>query len=122
MQWNLGDDGMLWMIKENSVHQIGCIHTCQGLELDYVGVIIGADMRLEEGSVITDPTERAKTDYSIRGWITQMQANPVETKTKINAIIRNTYRTLMTRGMKGCYIYAVDKELNEYLKASINGT
>ena len=122
MQWNLGDDGMLWMIKENSVHQVGCIHTCQGLELDYVGVIIGSDMRLEEGTLITDPTERAKTDYSIRGWITQMQANPVETKTKINSIIRNTYRTLMTRGMKGCYIYAVDKELNEYLKASINGT
>ena len=113
---------MLWMIKEKSVHQVGCIHTCQGLELDYVGVIIGADMRLEEGTVITDPTERAKTDYSIRGWITQMQANPLETKAKINTIIRNTYRTLMTRGMKGCYIYAVDKELNEYLKASINGT
>ena len=122
MQWNLGEDGMLWMIKEKSVHQVGCIHTCQGLELDYVGVIIGADMRLEEGTVITDPTVRAKTDYSIRGWITQMQANPVETKAKINSIIRNTYRTLMTRGMKGCYIYAVDKELNEYLKASINGT
>jgi DUF2075 family protein len=122
MQWNLGDDGMLWMIKENSVGQIGCIHTCQGLELDYVGVIIGPDMRLEQGEVITDPTARAKTDHSIKGWKTQMQTNPVETKAKLDSIIRNTYRTLMTRGMKGCYVYAVDKELNDYLKASINGT
>lgn len=120
MQWNLGDDGMLWMIKKNSVHQIGCIHTCQGLELDYVGVIIGRDLRLEKGELITDPTERAKTDYSIRGWKTQMQTNPVVTKAKLGSIIRNTYRTLMTRGMKGCYVYAVDRNLNEYLKTPFN--
>jgi DUF2075 family protein len=118
----LGDDGMLWMIKENSVHQIGCIHTCQGLELDYVGVIIGPDMLLEEGEVITDPTARSNQDRSIFGWKKQMKTNPEETKAKLDSIIRNTYRTLMTRGMKGCYVYAVDKELNEYLKAAINGT
>jgi uncharacterized protein len=121
MQWNLGDDGMLWMIKENSVHQIGCIHTCQGLELDYVGVIIGPDMLLEEGEVITDPTARSNQDRSIFGWKKQMKTNPEETKAKLDSIIRNTYRTLTTRGMKGCYVYAVDKELNEYLKAAING-
>ena len=122
MQWNLGDDGMLWMIKENSVEQIGCIHTCQGLELDYIGVIIGSDLRIEEGKLITDPTKRAKTDHSVRGWKKQMKSNPEATLKKLDEIIRNTYRTLMTRGMKGCYIYAVDKELNDYLKASINGT
>ena len=122
MQWNLGDDGMLWMIKENSVEQIGCIHTCQGLELDYVGVIIGPDMRLEQGELITDPTARSKNDRSIFGWKKQMKSDPEATLKKLDEIIRNTYRTLMTRGMKGCYVYAVDKELNDYLKASINGT
>ena len=122
MQWNLGDDGMLWMIKEKSVHQVGCIHTCQGLELDYIGVIIGPDLRIEDGKLITEPTERAKTDHSIKGWRKQMKTAPEGTLKKLDEIIRNTYRTLMTRGMKGCYVYAVDKELNEYLKASINGT
>jgi DUF2075 family protein len=110
------------MIKEKSVHQVGCIHTCQGLELDYIGVIIGPDLRIEDGKLITEPTERARTDHSIKGWKKQMKTAPEGTLKKLDEIIRNTYRTLMTRGMKGCYVYAVDKELNEYLKASINGT
>ena len=119
MQWNLGDDGMLWMIKENSVEQIGCIHTCQGLELDYVGVIIGPDLQMKNGQLVTEPSSRSKNDRSIFGWKKQMKADPEVTLKKLDSIIRNTYRTLMTRGMKGCYVYAVDKELNEYLKASI---
>ena len=119
MQWNLGDDGMLWMIKNNSVQQIGCIHTCQGLELDYIGVIIGPDLQMKNGQLITDPKSRSKNDRSIFGWKKQMKAAPEVTLKKLDSIIRNTYRTLMTRGMKGCYVHAVDKELNEYFKASI---
>ena len=119
MQWNLAEDKGTWMIKEKSVEQIGCIHTCQGLELDYIGVVIGPDLRIEDGELITDPTERAKTDHSIKGWKKQMKTDPEGTLKKLDEIIRNTYRTLMTRGMKGCYVHAVDKELNGYLKASI---
>jgi DUF2075 family protein len=122
MKWNLGDDGMLWMIKEKSVEQIGCIHTCQGLELDYVGVIIGPDLKMKNGQLITDPKSRSKNDRSIFGWKKQMKVDPEITLKKLDSIIRNTYRTIMTRGMKGCYVHAVDKELNEYLKASIYGT
>lgn len=51
-QWNLKEDGSLWLIAENSVEQIGCIHTCQGLELDYVGVIIGDDFVIRDGIAI----------------------------------------------------------------------
>jgi DUF2075 family protein len=119
MQWNLGTDGMLWMVKPDSVNQIGCIHTCQGLELDYIGVIIGPDMRLENGDVITDPSARSKHDRSIFGWKSQMKKDPATTTKKLDSIIRNTYRTLMTRGMNGCFIYAIDKELNEYLKSAL---
>jgi uncharacterized protein len=119
MQWNLGTDGMLWMVKPDSVNQIGCIHTCQGLELDYIGVIIGPDMRLENGDVITDPSARSKYDRSIFGWKSQMKKDPATTTKKLDSIIRNTYRTLMTRGMNGCFIYAIDKELNEYLKSAL---
>ena len=57
----------LFAISENSVHEAGCIHTTQGLEFDYVGVIIGDDMRYENGKIITDFTKRASTDQSIKG-------------------------------------------------------
>ncbi len=51
-QWNLDDDGMLWAIAEESVEQVGCIHNCQGLEFDYVGVIIGDDFVIRDGRVV----------------------------------------------------------------------
>ena len=57
----------LFAISEESVHEAGCIHTSQGLEFDYTGVIIGDDMRFENGKVITDYTKRAKTDNSLKG-------------------------------------------------------
>lgn len=66
-QWNLQDDGMLWLVKENSIEQVGCIHTCQGLELDYVGVIMGPDLKVRDGKVVTDLDERYTYDSSIRG-------------------------------------------------------
>jgi DUF2075 family protein len=117
MSWNLGSDGNEWLIKETSVNEIGCIHTSQGLELDYIGVIIGDDLKYENGQVITDVSKRAKTDQSVRGWKKGMRENPEYTKKKVDSIIRNTYRTLLTRGMKGCYIYCTDKPLGEYIKS-----
>ena len=66
MSWNLGNS-QTWAIDSDSVNGVGCIHTCQGLEFDYVGVIIGKDLRYENGKIITDVTERAKTDQSIKG-------------------------------------------------------
>lgn len=53
--------------RKNSIEEIGCIHTCQGLELDYVGVIIGPDMRYEKGQIITDVTKRSVNDQSVKG-------------------------------------------------------
>lgn len=58
MQWNLSDDGMLWLLKDSSLNEIGCIHTCQGLELDYPGVIIGEDMIAAGSEEVTDVTKR----------------------------------------------------------------
>ena len=49
-----------------------------------------------------------------------MKLKPEETKTFVKEIIKNTYRTLMTRGMKGCYIYCTDKETNKYFKGLIS--
>lgn len=121
MKWNLASDGNIWIISPKSVNEIGCIHTCQGLELDYVGVIVGPDLVARDGKIITDPSKRAKTDKSLNGYKKAQKENPIETKRRADAIIKNTYRTLMTRGMKGCYVYFVDKETDEFFKSRIWG-
>ena len=113
-KWNLSEHGQSWIIRENSVEQIGCIHTCQGLELDYVGVIIGPDLVVRNNKIITDSSKRASTDQSLKGLKMMEKNNPVEAKRIAEMIIKNTYRTLMTRGMKGCYIYCEDKETRDY--------
>ena len=118
-KWNLSDDGGLWIVKPDSVKEVGCIHTCQGLELDYIGVLIGPDFIVRNGEVMTDGTKRAKSDASIRGFKSLLKTNPEEAKAKVDMIIKNTYRTLMTRGQKGCYVFSTDPETNEYLKCSI---
>jgi uncharacterized protein len=118
ISWNLGND--IWAIAAESVDEAGCIHTCQGLEFDYIGVIIGDDMRYEDGKVITDYTKRARTDQSIKGIKKMMKEDPDSASKQVDAIIRNTYRTLMTRGQKGCYVYCTDSELASYLKARLS--
>ena len=119
-QWNLGSDGSLWAIAEDSVEQIGCIHTCQGLEFDYVGVIIGPDLVVRDEVVITDGFKRSNNDQSIKGFKSQFRENKELAESRVDAIIKNTYRTLMTRGQKGCFIYCTDHETNEYFKSRIN--
>ncbi len=119
-QWNLDQDGSLWIIAENSIEQVGCIHTCQGLEVDYIGVIIGPDLVVRDGQVVTSPEERDKHDKSIRGWKKMMKEQPTLAKSETDLIIKNTYRTLMTRGMKGCYLYCTDKETAQYFESRLN--
>lgn len=119
-QWNLDQDGSLWIIAENSIEQVGCIHTCQGLEVDYIGVIIGPDLVVRDGQVVTSPDERDKHDKSIRGWKKMMKEQPALAKSETDLIIKNTYRTLMTRGMKGCYLYCTDKETAQYFESRLS--
>ena len=114
-KWNLTND-KTWSISKGSVDQIGCIHTCQGLEFEYVGVIIGEDLVCKNGIVKVDPLKRASTDHSVRGMNVLKKRNLEEYKVKMRTIIKNTYRTLMTRGMKGCYVYVCDEELRNYIK------
>ncbi len=118
MQWNLATDGSLWIQARESVNEIGCIHTCQGLEVDYIGVIIGDDLIVRNGKVIANPAARARTDKSLAGYKTMLKTHPVQAQKKAEQIIKNTYRTLMTRGMKGCYVYCTDAETGEYFRNS----
>ena len=119
ISWNL-DDGQAFAISENSVNEAGCIHTTQGLEFDYVGVIMGDDIRYENGHVVTDFTKRASTDQSIKGLKKMYKENPDEALARADEIIKNTYRTLMTRGMKGCYIYCTDPGMREYIRKRLD--
>lgn len=118
--WNLNSQGQSWIVHPDSVTEVGCIHTSQGLELDYVGVIIGPDMVVRNGKIITDATKRATSDQSVKGIKNRLKEKPEETKKIADMIIKNTYRTLMTRGMKGCYIYSIDPETQDYFKRHLN--
>jgi DUF2075 family protein len=116
--WNL-DTSDPWAIAEGSIDEVGCIHTCQGLEFDYVGVIIGKDLKYRDGGIIVDHEERATTDRSLFGIKKMFDENPKRAAKKAEELIKNTYRTLMTRGMKGCYLYCCDDALQEYMKTRV---
>ncbi len=118
MSWNLGSTDT-WAIDPDSVNEAGCIHTCQGLEFDYVGVIIGDDLRFEDGSVVTDASKRAKTDQSLKGL--KSNYSKEDAKRVADRIIKDTYKVLMSRGMKGCYVFCTDASLSEYLRGRIRG-
>jgi DUF2075 family protein len=115
-QWNLREYGMLWIINPNSVKEVGCVHTAQGLEIDHVGVIVGPDLIVRDGEIITIPDKRSKMDSTIKGFKKLKKTNPQEAEQKAEQIIKNTYRTLMTRGAKSCSVWSVDPETNEWFK------
>jgi len=87
--------------------------------MDYVGVIVGPDFVIRENKVITDPSKRAKTDASLKGYKKDFKIDPVKAQKKADKIIKNTYKTLMTRGMKGCYVYFTDKETERFFRGRV---
>lgn len=109
MPWNSRKVGTTWAIDDKGIDQIGCIHTSQGLEFDYVGVIVGADLsiNLSDSTFYTD-INKYKDKTGKKG----MKEKPEE----LNKLVRNIYKVLMTRGMKGCYVYFIDKEVEKYFK------
>ncbi len=119
MKWNLTSDGSNWMIAPNSIHEVGCIHTCQGLEGDFMGVIVGPDLAIEDGLLVGKADGRAKHDKSLQGLKAALSDHPVEANKKADRLIRNTYRTMMTRGMLGTYIYCDNPEVATFLRTSL---
>ena len=102
-----------WAYKPEGIKQVGCIYTSQGYEFDYAGVIIGPDLKYDpvEDKIITDKS--ACKDPVLKR--TQKEATMT-----FDDYVRNIYRVLMSRGMKGCYLYVCDKELRKHLKELIN--
>ncbi len=95
-----------WAYDPNGINQIGCIYTAQGFEFDYVGVIIGKDLTY---------------NFSIQNWEGHPQNSYDSTvkRSKKNFVdlVKNTYRVLLTRGMKGCYVYFMDEETEKFFKS-----
>jgi DUF2075 family protein len=113
-RWNLATYGNHWIDEPNSVTEIGCIHTTQGLELDYIGVIIGPDLVVRAGEVVTNAMARDQYDTTVKG--RKRLLATADGRELLDLVIKNTYRTLLTRAMKGCYVYCTDPETAAYLR------
>ena len=115
-RWNLASEGNTWIISATGVEEVGCVHTCQGLEVDTIGVIIGPDLVARNNEILVNPGARARSDASLKGWRQALASDPDATQRRVSRLIRNTYRTLMSRGMKSCWIFACDPELQEFIR------
>ncbi|MDJ1501842.1 DUF2075 domain-containing protein [Xanthocytophaga agilis] len=109
MPWNSRSSGSTWAIDEEGVDQIGCVHTSQGLEFDYVGVIIGNDLRFNPTTSQYFTQWKEYLDTKGKSGLNKKPAD-------LNKLVRNIYRILLTRGMKGCYVYFMDKEVEKYFR------
>ena len=112
-KWNLEKDDH-WAVNPESFEEVGCIHTCQGMEFDYVGVIIGKDLCFRDGHVRTNRDCISKDDKSSG---IRLRTTSDEDADKL---IRRTYKVLLSRGLKGCYIYCEDAPLRSHLKNMLN--
>jgi DUF2075 family protein len=97
----------LWAHDPNGINQIGCVYTAQGFEFDYVGVIFGNDLVYRKG----------------QGWVGQKDESHDKmvkrSKDQFADFIKNAYRVLLTRGIKGCFVYFMDQETREYFESRI---
>ena len=102
--WNLCTDG--WLNRLDSHCTIGCIHTTQGFDLNYVGVIFGNEIDYDPANnrIIID-----------RNKFFDMNVKAGCDDRTLKRYIINTYTTMLLRGIKGCYVYACNKNLNAYL-------
>ena len=95
-----------WAYDPNGIEQIGCVYTAQGFEFDYVGVIFGNDISysFENGKWLGHPKNSG--DPVVR-----------RAKDKFVDLVKNTYRVLLSRGLKGCYIYFLDKDTEKFFRS-----
>lgn len=113
-QWN---KRKTFAVDPKSIEEVGCIHTSQGMEFDYAGLIIGEDLLYKNGRVITDYTKHPKKAGEFKR--AHKQKVLEEDAQLIDTLIRNTYKVLFTRGQKGLYLYVMDPNLKEYLQEQI---
>jgi len=112
MPWNSRRSRTTWAIDDSGLDQIGCIHTAQGLEFDYVGVIVGRDLRYDaEEREFRIDWDSYKDVSGKKG----LRDKPQE----LSLLVRNIYKVLLSRGMRGCYVYFCDEKLEKYFKGRL---
>lgn len=112
--WNVRSDravgdyppSMLWANDPNGFSQVGCVYTAQGFEYDWNGVILGPDLTVKDGRLVT--VRDANKDPAFRNRKAVSDAD-------FDLLVRNVYKVLLTRGMRGTVIYAVNPELQRFL-------
>ncbi|MFQ6007038.1 MAG: DNA/RNA helicase domain-containing protein, partial [Woeseia sp.] len=98
-----------WAHDPNGIEQIGCIYTAQGFEFDYVGVIWGPDLYYDPDASEWCGSKQASHDTVVK-----------RSKEQFVDLIKNTYRVLLSRGMKGCYVYFMDKDTERFVRSRID--
>lgn len=98
----------LWAYEPEGVNQIGCVYTAQGFEFDYVGVIFGLDLVYvpEKADWQGDTTKSFDTVVKRSGY-------------QFAQLVKNTYRVLLTRGVKGCYVHFMDMNTENFFRSRI---
>ena len=102
----------LWAGDPNGIHQVGCVYTAQGFEFDYAGVIFGSDLRYDPVAHTWIGIPSASHDQIVRK----------RSGARFTDCVKNTYRVLLTRGMKGCYVHFVDDATRNYVMSRIQGS
>ncbi len=100
----------LWAHDPGGINQVGCVYTAQGFEFDYVGVIWGRDLRFDSSSQRWIADRTVSRDNVVR-----------RSGTDFDAYVRNIYRVLLSRGLKGCYVYCADDETAKFLLSRCEG-
>lgn len=111
LKWN--SVAVDWVNSPNAINEVGCIHTTQGYDLNYVGVIIGPEIDYDfDNNQFVVYKDRYKDKAG---------KNTITNELVLKEYIINIYKTILLRGIKGAYIFAVNKNLNSYLSQYING-
>jgi len=113
MPWNSRYSGTTWAIDSSGINQIGCIHTSQGLDFDYIGVIVGKDLRFDKDKFEYYVDWNSYKDVSGKKGL---KDKPKE----LTKLVKNIYKVLMSRAHKGVYVYFVDKETEKFFKSRLS--
>jgi DUF2075 family protein len=97
-----------WAYHPGGFSQVGCIYTAQGFEFDYIGVIVGDDLQYDSERKTLKANIKATFDPTLKKYPANFESH-----------VKNIYRALLTRGMKGCYVYFANKETEAYFKSRI---
>ncbi len=109
LKWN--SDNIEWINSKDSINEVGCIHTTQGYDLNYVGVIFGEEIDY-------DP-EKSEIIVNKEKYFDENGKKTIKSPKKLKEYILNIYKTMMLRGIKGAYVFACNENLREYLRKHI---